>query len=89
MRLAYLTGCLVEFIPADMIKDVIGQIVNDPTITDDQMKPALSRMISWVGWPKATQAHLWVLNFFYQLENISKFSMLVEVTIGSIKQVIE
>ena len=78
----------MEYIPSEMITDVIAQIVNDPTITDEQMMTALTRMISWVGWPRATLANLWVLNFFQQLENLSKYSMLIEVTIKTIKQVI-
>ena len=77
----------MEYIPSEMIQDVIAQIVVDPTVTDDQMMTALARMISWVGWPNATQAHLWVLTFFYQLQNLSKYSMLIEVTLKSIKQV--
>ena len=82
-----ISGCLVEYIPSGMIKDVIGQIVNDPTVTDEQMMTALIRMTTWVGWPNATMAHLWVVNFFSQLENLSKYSMLIEVTLRSVKNV--
>ena len=77
----------MEYIPSGIIEDAISKIVNDPTILDAQMVTALTRMISWVGWPGATRANLWVLSFFQHLEGLAKFSILIEVTTKTIKQV--
>lgn len=87
VSLLYCLGCLVEHIQSNVVDDVIFQIVNNATVTDNQISTALRQMIIWVGWPNATQAYKLVIAFFKQLENMSKFSILYDVTSVTIKQV--
>lgn len=79
----------MELIPLKLTHTVVQQIVQDTSIPDANMYLALTRMLSWLAWPTAKQAHIWILRFFYELALVSKFSMLADVTHKCIKQVRE
>ena len=81
-------GCLVEYIPTKLVESSIRQIVGDATISDVEMFIALKCMVSWLAWPTQKKADLWVLAFFQELAKASKFTLLIEVTMNTIKQVI-
>ncbi|CAK8683648.1 unnamed protein product [Clavelina lepadiformis] len=80
-------GCLVEYIPTKLVESSIRQIVGDATISDVEMFIALKCMVSWLAWPTQKKADLWVLAFFQELAKASKFTLLIEVTMNTIKQV--
>ena len=66
---------------------VLGAVVNDPSIDSRHIMQALDNMISWLQWPGARNIHLWVNGFLQQLTIARKYTIIIDVTETHVEKV--
>ncbi|XP_069747092.1 ubiquitin carboxyl-terminal hydrolase 35-like isoform X2 [Narcine bancroftii] len=78
---------VVQYVPLEIMDEVIQNLMNDDDITDVKMRTALTNMIDWLSWPLAKNIDNWIIGLLEWLAAVKKFSILIEVTLSKIEQV--
>uniref|UniRef100_A0A672KSA6 Ubiquitin carboxyl-terminal hydrolase n=1 Tax=Sinocyclocheilus grahami TaxID=75366 RepID=A0A672KSA6_SINGR len=81
-------ACLVQHIPLQMITVLIKSLTTDQNVKDASMTQALCRMIDWLSWPLANHVDTWVIALLKGLAAVQKFTILIDVTLLKIEQVL-
>uniref|UniRef100_A0A672KXJ6 Ubiquitin carboxyl-terminal hydrolase n=1 Tax=Sinocyclocheilus grahami TaxID=75366 RepID=A0A672KXJ6_SINGR len=81
-------ACLVQHIPLQMITVLIKSLTTDQNVKDASMTQALCRMIDWLSWPLANHVDTWVIALLKGLAAVQKFTILIDVTLLKIEQVV-
>uniref|UniRef100_A0A8C1YUP8 Ubiquitin carboxyl-terminal hydrolase n=1 Tax=Cyprinus carpio TaxID=7962 RepID=A0A8C1YUP8_CYPCA len=79
---------LVQHIPLQMITVLIKSLTTDQNVKDASMTQALCRMIDWLSWPLANHVDTWVIALLKGLAAVQKFTILIDVTLLKIEQVV-
>uniref|UniRef100_A0A671KAQ9 Ubiquitin carboxyl-terminal hydrolase n=1 Tax=Sinocyclocheilus anshuiensis TaxID=1608454 RepID=A0A671KAQ9_9TELE len=79
---------LVQHIPLQMITFLIKSLTTDQNVKDASMTQALCRMIDWLSWPLANHVDTWVIALLKGLAAVQKFTILIDVTLLKIEQVV-
>lgn len=83
---SFCLGAVVRNIPEKMIEVIVKYAISSD-IDNKQITTALQRVVDWLQWPTATNAHLWIITFFRSLAGAKKYSILIAVTETKIEQV--
>jgi ubiquitin carboxyl-terminal hydrolase 35/38 len=81
-------AAVVQHFPTHSIEQALRSLLQDPSVCSGDLRIALERMILWLQWPGAKNIHLWVNGFLQELSYAKKYSVLIEVTEGTIEKVI-
>uniref|UniRef100_A0A671KS69 Ubiquitin carboxyl-terminal hydrolase n=1 Tax=Sinocyclocheilus anshuiensis TaxID=1608454 RepID=A0A671KS69_9TELE len=82
-------ACLVQHIPLQMITVLIKSLTTDQNVKDASMTQALCKeMIDWLSWPLANHVDTWVIALLKGLAAVQKFTILIDVTLLKIEQVV-
>ncbi|XP_078457018.1 ubiquitin carboxyl-terminal hydrolase 38 [Lampetra planeri] len=79
---------LVQYIPLQMTNVIIHSLTTDANVHDANMMVALCRMIDWLSWPLAQRVDCWVTALLKGLAAVNKFTILIDVTVLKIEQVL-
>ncbi|XP_064636742.1 ubiquitin carboxyl-terminal hydrolase 38-like [Lineus longissimus] len=80
---------VVQLLPTSMISDATKAVLNDRSLTDENMKIAMMCMMQWMSWVTASHINQWVLAFLKGLATLQRYSVLVEITLSTVELVYE
>ncbi|XP_038055515.1 ubiquitin carboxyl-terminal hydrolase 38-like [Patiria miniata] len=80
-------GALVQHVPVELIATITKNAASDMSIVDERMTTALTRMIEWLSWPRVQNIDRWIVSFLKNLALAQKFTILINVTLASVKKV--
>ena len=84
---SFALAALLQNIPTEMVTMVTNKVVSDPQIVDRSLEVALMRMVAWLQWP-TRNVDQWFVAFLKGLASVHKFTILINVTVNSVEQVI-
>ncbi|XP_020916923.1 ubiquitin carboxyl-terminal hydrolase 38 [Exaiptasia diaphana] len=80
-------GSIAQFFSPEVIDTATNMVARSPTVSDDNLSLALSRMISWLSWPGGKRVDQWIICFLRALAIAGKHSILIQVTLEKLPQV--
>jgi len=78
---------IVQFFSPEVIDTATNMVARSPTVSDENLSSALTRMISWLSWPGGKRVDQWVICFLRALALAGKHDILIQVTLEKITQV--
>lgn len=80
-------GSIVQFFAPEVIDTATNMVARNPTVSDENLSLALSRMISWLSWPGGKRVDQWIICFLRALAMAGKHTILIQVTLEKLPQV--
>jgi ubiquitin carboxyl-terminal hydrolase 35/38 len=80
-------AAVVQLLPTSMIGDATKAVLNDRSLTDENIKVAMVCMMQWMSWVTASHINQWVLAVLKGLAALQRYSILMEITLSTVELV--
>ena len=78
---------VVQFFTPEVIDSSTKMVARSPSVSDEHLALALTRMISWLSWPGGRRVDQWIICFLRALAMAKKHNILIQVTLEKLPQV--
>lgn len=78
---------VVQFFAPEVIDSSTKMVAASPSVSNENLALALTRMISWLSWPGGRRVDQWIICFLRALAMAKKHNILIQVTLEKLPQV--